>query len=267
MNTRLTPMDRRAADAGPLPRRYAGVRARTLELAAPLSEEDCCVQSMPDASPVKWHLAHTTWFFETFVLEQFEPGFKPFHADFRVLFNSYYNGVGDKHPRPQRGMLSRPSLATVRDYRQDVDRRMRSLFERYGRDTALQALITLGLNHEQQHQELILTDCKHLLSLNPLKPVYRDGEFGVPSSVAVLDRTAFAGGVVAIGAGNGDGDSVLTTNCPAIMNLCSRIHWRRAWSPTANTCSSSKTTAAGILDCGSPKAGSGSGPSPARSSG
>ena len=197
-------MDWPAADAGPLPLRYAGVRARTLELAAPLSEEDCCVQSMPDASPVKWHLAHTTWFFETFVLEQFEPGFKPFHADFRVLFNSYYNGVGDKHPRPQRGMLSRPSLATVRDYRQDVDRRTRSLFERYGKDKALQALITLGLNHEQQHQELILSDCKHLLSLNPLKPVYRDGPLGAPSSATALEWTAFSGGVVAIGAGNGD---------------------------------------------------------------
>jgi ergothioneine biosynthesis protein EgtB len=203
MNTRLAPRDRAAADAGSMARRYAGVRARTLELAAPLSEEDCCVQSMPDASPVKWHLAHTTWFFETFVLERFEPGFMAFHADFRVLFNSYYNGVGDKHPRPQRGMLSRPSLAIVRDYRQDVDRRMHSLFERHGKDSALQALVTLGLNHEQQHQELILTDCKHLLSLNPLKPVYRIGELGAPSSAGILEWTAFAGGLVAIGAGNG----------------------------------------------------------------
>jgi len=186
------------------------VRARTLELTAPLSEEDCCVQSMPDASPVKWHLAHTTWFFETFILEQFESGFRPFHPDFRVLFNSYYNSVGEKHPRPQRGMLSRPSLATVRDYRQDVDRRMRTLLDRRGHDRALHALITLGLNHEQQHQELILTDFKHLLSLNPLKPVYRDREFGSPSSVAVLEWFAFAGGVVAIGAGNGNGDGGFT---------------------------------------------------------
>src|ERR1035437_6295637 len=177
---------------------YQAVRQRTLALGQPLSAEDCCVQSMPDASPVKWHLAHTTWFFETFVLEKFEPGFKPFHPDFRILFNSYYNGVGEKHPRPQRGMLSRPSLATVRAYRQDVDRRMRTLLDRRGNDAALQALITLGLNHEQQHQELILTDFKHLLSLNPLKPVYRDGEFGSPSSVAVLAWIAFAGGIIAL---------------------------------------------------------------------
>ena len=96
---------------------FAAVRARSLAIAKPLSPEDCVVQSMPDASPVKWHLAHTTWFFETFILEKFEPGFKPFNGQFRVLFNSYYNAVGDKHPRPERGMLTRPALDEVIAYR------------------------------------------------------------------------------------------------------------------------------------------------------
>uniref|UniRef100_UPI001C30E270 DinB family protein n=1 Tax=Achromobacter sp. GbtcB20 TaxID=2824765 RepID=UPI001C30E270 len=98
---------------------FPQVRQRSLHLAEPLSSEDCCAQSMPDASPIKWHLAHTTWFFETFILEQVEDGFAPFHQAFRVLFNSYYNGVGAKHPRPQRGLQTRPSLDEVRAYRQD----------------------------------------------------------------------------------------------------------------------------------------------------
>src|ERR1700738_1937461 len=98
---------------------YYEVRRYTLALAAPLSEEDCCVQSMPDASPVKWHMAHTTWFFETFILERYEPDFQPYQPEFRVLFNSYYNGVGEKYPRPQRGLLTRPSLAEVKAYRRN----------------------------------------------------------------------------------------------------------------------------------------------------
>jgi ergothioneine biosynthesis protein EgtB len=150
---------------------YDAVRRQTLALAEPLSAEDCCAQSMPDASPVKWHLAHTTWFFETFILERFEPEFRAFHPAFRMLFNSYYNGVGEKHPRPQRGMLTRPSLAEVRAYRNDVDERVRRLLSRRP-DRQVRELVTLGLHHEQQHQELILTDLKHLLSLNPLAPVY-----------------------------------------------------------------------------------------------
>lgn len=160
-------------DAGPWIERYAQVRAATMALAAPLSDEDCGAQSMPDASPVKWHLAHTTWFFETFVLERFEPGFQPFHPAFRVLFNSYYNGVGDKHPRPQRGLLTRPAMAEVRAYRANVDARIAALVGRDGADAALAALLALGLQHEQQHQELILTDVKHLLAQNPLLPAYR----------------------------------------------------------------------------------------------
>lgn len=148
---------------------YARVRSRSMELTAPLSAEDSCVQSMPDASPAKWHLAHTSWFFETFLLERFEPGFKPFQPAYRVLFNSYYNGVGNKHPRPQRGLLTRPSLADVHRYRANVDERMLRLLQQR-QDDDVRALAGLGLNHEQQHQELMVTDAKHLLSLNPLQP-------------------------------------------------------------------------------------------------
>ena len=108
--------------------RYNTVRERSLALAEPLSDEDCGAQSMPDASPVKWHLAHTTWFFETFILERLEADFAPFHPAFRVLFNSYYNGIGEKHPRPKRGLLTRPALAEVKAYRANVDVRMARLF-------------------------------------------------------------------------------------------------------------------------------------------
>jgi hypothetical protein len=131
-------------------RRYAAVRAATEALAQPLSPEDCCAQSMPDASPAKWHLAHTTWFFETFILETHEEGFQPFDPAFRVLFNSYYQGVGRQHPRPQRGLLTRPPLATVLAYRADVDARMQRLLAQ-GAPQVL-GLLELGLHHEQQHQ-------------------------------------------------------------------------------------------------------------------
>ena len=157
----------------PLAQSYASVRRASLTLAAPLSAEDCCVQSMPDASPVKWHLAHTTWFFETFVLEPHEPGFAPFHPAFRVLFNSYYQGVGARHPRAERGLITRPGLQQVLDYRAQVDARMQALLA-VASDAKLQALVELGLQHEQQHQELLLTDIKHLLSCNPLAPAYAD---------------------------------------------------------------------------------------------
>ncbi len=154
-----------------LKERFVRVRAQTERLANPLSAEDCQAQSMPDASPVKWHLAHVAWFFETFVLEGFEPGFAPFNASFRVLFNSYYNAVGDKHPRPQRGLLTRPSLVEVMQWRKQVDARVLSLLESKD-DEGMLTVIELGLHHEQQHQELLLTDVKHLLSCNALPPMY-----------------------------------------------------------------------------------------------
>ena len=159
-------------------KRFCAVRGHTENLIEPLSAEDCQIQSMPDASPAKWHLAHLTWFFETFLLERFEAGFKPFDNSFRVLFNSYYNGVGDKSPRHQRGLISRPSLEQVLRYRAQVDQRMLQTIARVQahhsplEQQAFDALLTLGLHHEQQHQELLLTDIKHALSLNPGSPAY-----------------------------------------------------------------------------------------------
>lgn len=186
--------------------RYRRIRARSCEIALPLSEADCQVQSMPDASPIKWHLAHVTWFFETFVLEPFEPGFRPHHPAFRVLFNSYYNGVGEQHPRAQRGLITRPGLAEVLAWRVAVDQRMEALLAAPA-DAALAALIELGLQHEQQHQELMLTDLLHLLACNPLAPVYRPrpaSAGGAPLAMSwvapPLPGTAgSAGGLVEIG--------------------------------------------------------------------
>jgi ergothioneine biosynthesis protein EgtB len=157
---------------GALAERYRRVRQASLALAAPLTDEDCQVQSMPDASPTKWHLAHVTWFFETFLLERFEAGFKPFDAAFRVLFNSYYKGVGEQHPRPLRGLITSPTLAEVKRYRAQVDERMDNLLAAQPDNTELCELVTLGLQHEQQHQELMLTDIKHALSFNPGHPGY-----------------------------------------------------------------------------------------------
>jgi ergothioneine biosynthesis protein EgtB len=146
---------------------YRAVREVTLALIAPLSAEDCSIQSMPDASPAKWHLAHTTWFFETFVLAPHVPGYRVFDPAYGYLFNSYYNAIGERHPRPERGMLSRPSLDEVLAYRRHVDDAVLAVKELPAE------LLELGLHHEQQHQELILTDLKHLLSRNPLKPAYQ----------------------------------------------------------------------------------------------
>ena len=156
----------------PLAMRFQQVRMQTEALAKPLTAEDCQLQSMPDASPTKWHLAHLTWFFETFILEKYEKKFKPFDANFRVLFNSYYNGIGDKHPRAQRGLISRPALSEVMAYRQAVNERTLAVMSEHPNDEALAQLITLGLHHEQQHQELLLTDIKHVFAMNPAKPAY-----------------------------------------------------------------------------------------------
>ena len=154
--------------------RCASIRAQTEALAAGLSEADCQAQSMADASPVKWHLAHVTWFFETFVLEAHEPGFQPHHPAYRVLFNSYYQAVGERHPRPQRGLITRPSLAEVLAWRQAVNARLQALLALEGLPPACLERVELGLQHEQQHQELLLTDVLHLFSCNPLLPAYAD---------------------------------------------------------------------------------------------
>jgi dimethylhistidine N-methyltransferase len=150
---------------------YRRVRHATLRLAAPLGAEDAAVQSMPDASPAKWHLAHTTWFFETFVLARYLPGYAPFDPDFGYLFNSYYEAVGPRQPRAQRGLLTRPSLAQVLTYREHVDRHMQLVFGCTAYP-GLEDLLRLGLAHEEQHQELLLQDVLHLFAQSPLAPAY-----------------------------------------------------------------------------------------------
>lgn len=182
---------------------YVAIRQRTETLAAPLSAEDQQVQSMPDTSPTKWHLAHTTWFFETFVLTAHLPGYETFDPDFAYLFNSYYEALGPRAVRAERGAMTRPSLERVRAYRRDVDEAMQRLLAA-PTSADHEALIQLGLNHEQQHQELILSDIKHLLSLNPLAPAYAEA----PDRQAWTARPAtwidFDGGLVEIGhAGDG----------------------------------------------------------------
>ena len=180
-----------------LQRTFDTVRRRSVKLAEPLSEEDCCAQSMPDASPVKWHLAHTTWFFETFILERHEPGFTPHHPAFRMLYNSYYNGIGEKHARAQRGLITRPAFDEVLAYRHAVDNRIGALLARAGEEVT--TLVELGLHHEQQHQELLLTDVKHLLSMNPLQPAYAASPLARAPAAAPLRWLAFEAGVVEVG--------------------------------------------------------------------
>ena len=191
-------------DADLLARRYGAVREATRALAAPLTPEDCAIQSMPDASPVKWHLGHTTWFFETFILATRESALPPFHPAFRQLFNSYYNAVGERHPRPERGLLSRPGLDDVLAYRDHVDREMGDILagERLSAETL--ALVELGIQHEQQHQELILTDLKHMFSRNPLRPAYQKQWPLTQVSAPQRGWVKVAGGAHAIGhAGDG----------------------------------------------------------------
>jgi len=192
---------------------FASVRATTEKLVAPLSAEDCVLQSMSDASPAKWNLGHTTWFFETFVLEAAIPDYQPFRPGYRVIFNSYYNTVGEQHDRPMRGMLSRPSLEEVREYRAHVDHLMGNLLSQNHLDQEQVSIVELGLQHEQQHQELLLTDIKHALSLNPLHPAYREDAASPPMTAspaaAALTWVDFAGGEQAIGS---DGKSFCYDN-------------------------------------------------------
>ena len=194
-----SPFHRRPREA------YHLVRGQTAELAAPLSDADATVQSMEDASPAKWHLAHTSWFFETFILVPYLKNYRVFDDGFAYLFNSYYEQVGDRFPRPTRGLLTRPSLDEVSAYRAHIDTAMDQLFDqKVGADAI--SLIELGLQHEKQHQELLLTDILHLFALNPLRPAYREGQpLGVSRSSDETDKwTDFAGGIVSVGAG-GDG--------------------------------------------------------------
>jgi ergothioneine biosynthesis protein EgtB len=186
-----------AVDEATLPRRYAAVRAWTEHLAASLSAEDQCVQSMPDASPAKWHRAHTTWFFEQFLLTAFSADYQVFDRDFAYLFNSYYETVGPRHPRPTRGLLTRPSTERVGAFRRHVDAAMRRLLARLP-DEAV-GLVELGLHHEQQHQELLLTDMLHAFAQHPLAPAVLP-DWAEPEGAAGPTRfVECAGGMVRVG--------------------------------------------------------------------
>ena len=154
--------------------RLRAVRRQSLDLCRPLTPEDMMVQSCPEASPAKWHLAHTTWFFETFLLREFLPGYKPFHPDFLWLFNSYYNSISDQPRKQLRASFSRPGLDAILQYRAHVDDGLERLFAEDAPEEANRRLV-LGLHHEQQHGELLLTDIKHALWSNPLRPAYAEG--------------------------------------------------------------------------------------------
>jgi ergothioneine biosynthesis protein EgtB len=196
---------RQAASAGEesrdWPAGYQHVRACSETLAAPLEVEDQCIQTIPEVSPTKWHLAHVSWFFETFLLEPFLPGYRLFHPRFGYLFNSYYYGVGGMHPRPRRGLLSRPTLAEVIAYRRHVDEHMARLLAQAAHPRREEILLRceVGMHHEQQHQELLLTDIKHVLAANPLRPAYAELP-RLQGTAAPLQWHEFAGGLVETGA-------------------------------------------------------------------
>ena len=180
---------------------YRQVRALSHELCSTLEPEDCVVQTMDDVSPTKWHLAHTSWFFETFLLVPHLKGYTRLDERYEFLFNSYYNSVGDQYYRPHRGLLSRPTVKDVYEYRRYVDEHMGELLA--GGDSSLAEkigpVVDIGLNHEQQHQELILTDIKHVFSVNPLRPAFRSGDAPTSASLA-LGWVSFDEGVREVGA-------------------------------------------------------------------
>jgi ergothioneine biosynthesis protein EgtB len=190
-----------AVDRQVLAERYQQVRQSTEALCAPLAVEDYVIQSMPDCSPTRWHLAHVSWFFETFLLKPMVAGYQPVDPRYAYLFNSYYNAAGDKYPRPQRGLLSRPTVDEVYRYRKHVDEHVLDLIECAGDDQTpgVAPIVTLGLNHEQQHQELIVTDLKHMLSHNPLHPVYVERSPDAPAESRGIGWIDFAEGVYWIG--------------------------------------------------------------------
>jgi len=181
--------------------RFESVRRDSESLAARLTAEDQAIQSMPDVSPTKWHLAHTTWFFETFILARLDPAYRIFDPAFAYLFNSYYEAVGPRHPRPQRGLLSRPTVDVVGAYRDHVTAAMSRFIAQAGAEAWGEAapLVELGLHHEQQHQELMLMDIKHVFSVNPLEPAYQAPQPIAAAAAAVPPRVEFAGGLVEIG--------------------------------------------------------------------
>ena len=178
--------------------RYLAVRNRTLELVDPLLDEDICVQSMPETSPVKWHLGHVTWFYENFILQHYEKSYTPFHEVFNKIFGSY-NASGQSLPDSNRGLFTRPSMKVTWKYWRDIDRRIKEVLDSSKDDEMLGMLVLLGLQHEQQHQELILTDVKHLFSQNPLNPCYKQFSLIPREESLPMEWRRFEGGIVEIG--------------------------------------------------------------------
>ena len=229
-----------------MPQRYREIRAFTDYLAAYLSDEDQCVQSMPDASPAKWHKAHTTWFFEQFVLCPFLPDYRVFDSDFAYLFNSYYELMGPRHPRPNRGLLTRPSGERVRAYRRHVDTAMMQLFELMPNPAA--GLIELGLQHEQQHQELLLTDMLHafaqILLRRPCCRIGRNRQACQAPHASSIVMADWYESVMTAPA------SVLTTRRPPILHICHPIRSPRAWCATVTGWHSLMTAVTARQPCG-----------------
>lgn len=198
-----TPVNADPQSPEELIRYYQSVRSFTERMCEPMVNEDYVIQSMPDVSPTKWHLAHVTWFFETFVLGNNYPNYEPLNKQYNYLFNSYYNAVGEQFCRPRRGQISRPTVKEVYDYRHYVDEKMVDLITQMGRDGSLdnlRSVIILGINHEQQHQELMATDIKHVLSMNPLRPtLYERSADPAPVGVPDLEWFRYAESVYDIG--------------------------------------------------------------------
>ena len=232
--------------------RFHQIRKFTNALCAGLEPEDCVVQSMPDVSPTKWHLAHTTWFFETFILKKFVPGYRAEIPEYAYLFNSYYNAAGDMHRRDLRGLISRPTVSQAQRYRASVDSHIDDLLSSPDESLLdeIEPILVLGIHHEQQHQELLITDIKHVFAQNPLYPVFRAGrarsparrEFrrtaqrSVPTSLSNSTNKSLRSAMMAT-------DSPMTTKGRGIRHWFPPFRWQRGRSRTANTSRSSRTTA------------------------
>jgi ergothioneine biosynthesis protein EgtB len=180
---------------------FRKTRALTEELAGPLMIEDYVIQSMEDVSPPKWHLGHTSWFFDAFLLKRFSPNYKVYHELYEFVFNSYYEAVGDRVPRPNRGLLSRPTVQDIYNYRAYIDSEMFSLIDQVNQKDweAFSFLVTLGINHEQQHQELLVTDIKNILAINPLRPIYQEQPQPISAPAPTAQFVPLEGGLIEIG--------------------------------------------------------------------
>ncbi len=235
--------------------RYMQARRFSEQLCEPLSVEDQVVQAMPDASPTKWHLAHTSWFFETFVLARWEADYRPLNHDYQVLFNSYYNSVGEQYPRPRRGLLTRPSVADVFAYRHEVDKRVERLLDKLTGEAALEAarIVETGIQHEQQHQELILTDIKYLFSCNPLRPPYRAVANAVVQEHGPGGWSRYDGDVVEVGYSGQE--FCFDNERPDTRCCCTRSSSMSDSSATASICSSSMTMVTSAPNSGYRSAG------------